>query len=176
MWEWFSQFSNCINFWHRFFCFFVRGQKIVWIFDPKFPTWTKHANLSQSSSDTSSKLPHHRGFLTITIHFLLFTFRMFCLLTKKEKGMQKNWRILTYFVKTLHHFLPKLLLTLQRLQITYYSCKIVKKLPRILKITTNLQVAWQKAFISMPQITKYHFLIGSFTDHFFPDFLWRSLW
>ena len=55
-------------------------------------------------------------------------------------------------------------------------CKIVKKLPRILKITTTPQGAWQKAFISMPQITKYHFLIGSFTDRFFPDFLWRSLW
>ena len=94
VWEWFTQFSNCINFWHRFFCFFVRGQKIVWIFDPKFPTWTKHANLlSQPSSDTSYKLPHHSGFLTITIHFLLFTFQIVLLAHKKEKGMHKNWRI-----------------------------------------------------------------------------------
>ena len=108
VWEWFSQFSNCINFWHRFFCFFVRGQKIVWIFDPKFPTWTKHANLSQSSSDTSSKLPHHRGFLTITIHFLLFTFRMFCLLTKKGERNAKELKNVNLFCENTIIFFDKI--------------------------------------------------------------------
>ena len=48
----------------------------------------------KSSSDTSSKLPHHRGFLTITIHFLLFTFQIVLLANEKEKGMPslKAWK------------------------------------------------------------------------------------